>query len=158
MTATLYGIETDARTRIGAILQQDLVHLIDLALMGKQAHWNLRGPQFQAIHEKLDEIVIDLRAKSDEMAERIVSLDVAADGRKSAVSAQSKLDAFPDGRPDGLKAAAVYAGRLDQAIQRMRAGLPELGELDPVSEDLVIGTMASLEKHQWMLRSLTPTH
>jgi len=35
-------------------LQQALVDLTDLSLLGKQAHWNIQGSRFRALHLQLD--------------------------------------------------------------------------------------------------------
>ncbi len=150
-----YGMDPTYRQRTVELLQSQLSNLIDLALMGKQAHWNLRGPEFRAIHLQLDEIVADLRLHSDEVAERILTLGDPADGRAGTVSAQSSLPAFPEGYLPALGAAKELADRMDLAVRKMRGAIGQLGELDPISEDLAIGISASVEKHQWMLRALT---
>lgn len=149
-----YGIDPEYRDKVVEILQTQLANLIDITLMGKQAHWNLRGPEFRAIHLQLDEIVNDVRLHSDEVAERILTLGVPADGRAATVAETSTLPAFPAGHIAALGAAGELADRMDQAVRSLREGLGQLGELDPISEDLAIGITAGLEKHQWMLRSL----
>ena len=150
---TPFGLEPKQRDASTDLLQRTLVDLIDLALASKQAHWNLVGPQFQAIHEKLDEVVDDVRAYSDEVAERINTLDVASDGRAQTVAKDSGLETFPSGRPLALEAASKIAALLDATVARIRESLPTLGEQDPISEDLMVEVARALEKHQWMLRS-----
>jgi len=49
-------------------LQATLAELIDLTLIGKQAHWNVVGPNFRSIHLQLDEIVDAARLSSDRVA------------------------------------------------------------------------------------------
>ncbi len=50
------------REAIGAELQGVLVTLIDLSLLGKQAHWNIVGRNFRALHLQLDELIDAWRA------------------------------------------------------------------------------------------------
>ena len=55
-------------------LQQALVDLTDLSLLGKQAHWNIQGSRFRALHLQLDEIVEEVRVGADDVAERLAAL------------------------------------------------------------------------------------
>src|SRR3990170_8525546 len=87
-----------ARDPIVDDLQASLAELIDLSLIGKQAHWNVVGPNFRSIHLQLDEIVDTARLSSDRVAERIATLGSVAEGRSGPVAANSKLPAFPDGQ------------------------------------------------------------
>ncbi len=66
---------------VGNTLQAMLVELIDLALFGKQLHWNVTGPLFRPLHEQLDELVDSWRELSDIVAERAVALGYAPDGQ-----------------------------------------------------------------------------
>ncbi|MEM1063252.1 MAG: ferritin-like domain-containing protein, partial [Planctomycetota bacterium] len=75
-------------------LQKCLVHTIDTALTCKQAHWNLYGKAFLAVHERLDPIVDNARAASDEFAERINQLGGVPDGRVASVAAQTTVPAY----------------------------------------------------------------
>ena len=78
-------------------LQATLVELVDLSLLGKQAHWNVTGPQFRSIHLELDEIVDLARLSSDRVAERLATIGAAPDGRAETVGTSSELPPFPDG-------------------------------------------------------------
>ncbi|QDU70058.1 Dps family protein [Engelhardtia mirabilis] len=151
----LLGLTEEARTTTSTHLQQSLVQMIDLALICKQIHWNVRGPQFRAVHLQLDEIVVDLRAHSDDLAERIATLDVPADGRARTVASTSTVPALEAGFLPALDAARDLSARFEHAVETLRRAQAELADLDPISEDMVIGITSNLEQHQWMLRSLT---
>src|SRR5699024_7085245 len=68
-------------TEVTDALQAALVDLVDISLIGKQAHWNLYGPHFRSVHLHLDEIIDESRAASDDVAERLVTIGHPADGR-----------------------------------------------------------------------------
>ena len=140
-------LNTEAVT---ADLQALLVELIDLSLTGKQAHWNVTGPQFLPIHGQLDELVNDVRAWSDEVAERIMAVGGTADGRSATVAEASPLHAFPSGPVPGDKVVALVVERLDRVIAASRGRIDRLDAADVVSQDLVISIVAGLEKHRWM--------
>jgi len=140
-------LDTEAVT---ADLQPLLVELIDLSLTGKQAHWNVTGPQFLPIHRQLDELVTDVRTWSDDVAERIQAVGGSADGRSVTVADASPIATFPSGPVPGDKAVALVVERLDQIIAATRARIDRLDATDVVSQDLAISIAAGLEKHRWM--------
>ena len=67
-----------------------------LAVNGKQAHWNVRGANFIAIHELLDSVVAHAQDGADQAAERIVALGLPIDARVATV-AQKTSSAVPAG-------------------------------------------------------------
>jgi starvation-inducible DNA-binding protein len=138
---------TDALT---AELQPLLTELTDLALAGKQAHWNVTGPLFLPVHQQLDDLVSDTRSWADQVAERIMALGGSADGRAATVAAQTPFAAMPAGRITGDKAIALMVERLDIVIAAGRRRIEALDDTDLVSQDLVIAAVAGLEKHRWM--------
>lgn len=139
--------------QVAAVLQAALVDLTALALNGKQAHWHLHGPQFLPVHEQFDAIVEDTRAWADLVAERAVTLGESVDGRAATVASESAVGAFPTGFVEDGKAIALIRDLVETTVRRLRAHLDELGELDPVTQDLVIEILRGLEKHLWMLQA-----
>lgn len=137
--------------RTGAVLQEALVDLTALALNGKQAHWHVRGPQFLPVHEQLDAIVDDTRTWADLVAERAVTLGTPVDGRAATVATETAVGTFPAGFVEDAKAVALMRDLVETTVERLRSHVEELGELDPVTQDLVIEVLRGLEKHRWML-------
>lgn len=139
--------------QVGAALQEALVDLTALALNGKQAHWHVHGPQFLPVHEQLDAIVDDARAWADLVAERAVTLGVPVDGRAATVAGETAVGPFPTGFVEDAKAVALMRDLVETAVVRLRAHVGMLGELDAVTQDLVIEVLRGLEKHLWMLQA-----
>jgi starvation-inducible DNA-binding protein len=133
-------------------LQPLLTDLTALALNGKQAHWHVTGQQFLPVHEQLDAVVTDAREWADLVAERAVALGRPVDARPEAVTA-TRVQPVPDGWLPADKAVVAVASAIEGIVERTRAGLARLGELDPVSQDLVIEILRGLEKHLWMLQA-----
>jgi len=146
-------VEGEARTKTIGALQACLTDLIDLALQGKQAHWNVVGPNFRSIHLQLDEIVAQAREASDEVAERIVTLAEPADGRNATVAKDSRLEAYPVGLQSVKDTVSLIADRIETAIEGLREGIETVGDLDPISEDLLIAQSGPLEKLLWMVQA-----
>lgn len=138
---------------IAVELQSSLVEMIDLSLLGKQAHWNIFGPRFLAIHEQLDTFVDSFRLMSDELAERCVTLGVSPDGLAKTVASHSKLDPLPPGRIPDDQVIELMCDRMGTVIQRQRERLEKIERQDPVTHDLFIKNLETLEKYHWMLRS-----
>jgi starvation-inducible DNA-binding protein len=155
--AYLPALDDDQRKDVGRELQATLVELIDLSLLGKHLHWNVAGRPFKPLHEHLDELVDSWRAFSDTVAERAVALGLAPDGRSSAVSASSELARAPMGSIDTDEALRELVLRLAEVTARIRGRMDRLGELDTVSQDVLIETVRELEKQLWMLRASLPS-
>ncbi len=134
------------------ILQSCVQSSIDLALNLKQIHWNVQGPNFKPVHEFLDEIIDHARAASDEIAERIVTLGCPAVGQRASMGPSS----IPGTQDDFVKddqAPRQTAEMLQSTIDQLRSAQQALADIDPVSEDMIIGILANLEKDHWMVRS-----
>jgi len=142
----------DERVQLCDALNEWLADLIALSLDLKQAHWNVSGPGFKAIHEQLDEILADVRSASDDVAERVVTIGGAAEGRATAVARARPTQGVEDGLLKVRSVVEQICAQLERATRNGRACLRKLAA-DPVSEDLAIGILAKLEKHHWMLRS-----
>jgi starvation-inducible DNA-binding protein len=143
----------DAKQKSAAELQTVLVDLIDLGLQGKQAHWNVVGPQFRAVHLELDEVVDDSRKWADEVAERLRALGVAAEGRASAIAKRTGIESLPEGTISDKEVLRYVSDQLATVAARGRASIDHLNGTDKVSEDILIEVVEGLEKHLWMFRS-----
>ncbi|MCA9136953.1 MAG: DNA starvation/stationary phase protection protein [Planctomycetales bacterium] len=146
-------LNTDTNEKVTSILQKNLTNLIDLALLMKQAHWNVVGSGFRSIHLQLDEIIATVRNASDEVAERISALGVAADGRSSTVAQYSDLTAYPREFVPVTETISLVADAVKTATDSLRHAISEMAELDPITEDLLIATTGPMEKHLWMLQA-----
>jgi starvation-inducible DNA-binding protein len=145
-TAKPTGVVTSA-------LQDSLVELIDLALQAKQYHWNVVGPNFRAVHVHLDELTDEVRGWYDDVAERLVALGVAADGRSGTVASGTPLPEAGDGWQRDADTVAAMAARVDQVAGNVRRRAVEIGDDDLISQDLLVEVGAGLEKQAWMLRA-----
>ncbi len=134
-----------------AALQSSLVELLDLALQGKQAHWNVVGPLFRPVHLELDEIVDSAHAAVDTVAERLSALGEVPDGRVATVAASTSLEPFPAGTVADRDAVKLIGARVELINAHLRERVEGIGA-DPVSQGILIGIEEVFEKHAWMLR------
>ncbi|MEU5990719.1 DNA starvation/stationary phase protection protein [Spirillospora sp. NPDC047418] len=145
----------DAVKVVGQALQGALVDLVDLALVAKQAHWNLTGRNFKVVHEHLDEVVALARTGQDDVAERAVAIGVNPDGRSRTVADRTELPQLEAGYLDDDKVVAAITDILAQIIGRFRERIAATDEPDQVTQDLLIGITAELEKQHWMFQAQT---
>ena len=132
-------------------LQQSLVELIDLAIHAKQAHWNVVGPNFRSLHAQFDELVDTARLGADAVAERLAALQVSPHGSIAAVC-DSPLDPFPEGWLEGPAAVKAILARIDHASNANSLRIKEIGDIDPVTETILLDIATELDKAAWMLR------
>lgn len=146
-------ISGDEASRTIELLQDRLVALLDLHLTLKHVHWNVTGPNFIAVHEMLDPQVVAVRAMSDAVAERIATCGGSPKGTPGAVVAARRWNDYDLGRASTTDHLAklddVYRGVCDDH----RSAVEELGDLDPVSEDLLTTQLGELELFAWFIRS-----
>lgn len=134
-------------------LQATLLELVDLSLLGKQAHWNVVGAHFRSIHLQLDEIVDIARLSSDRVAERMSTIGASPDGRAETVATGSELAPFPQGFVAGTDTVKLVTAAMETIAARMRERIIRIGDDDPVSQDILIGISDEVEKATWMLRA-----
>jgi starvation-inducible DNA-binding protein len=138
---------------VAEALQGALVDLVDLSLVAKQVHWNVVGPRFRSVHLQLDDVVASARLHSDTVAERASALGISPDGRAATVASGSGIGAVADGWVKDADAVGRLVDALGAVITRMRERVKATESPDPVSQDLLIGITADLEKHHWMFQA-----
>ncbi|WP_137145209.1 Dps family protein [Mycolicibacterium sp. CR10] len=142
-----------ASPELSAALQRVLVDLIELALQGKQAHWNVVGSNFRDLHLQLDEVVDFAREASDTVAERMRALDAVPDGRTGTVSASTSLPQFPAYEHSTAEVVDLITERLYAAVGTIRAVHDTVDAQDPSTADILHQLIDGLEKLAWLLKS-----
>jgi starvation-inducible DNA-binding protein len=150
---TVPGLKNDDADQLVVLLQDRLNALNDLALTLKHVHWNVVGPNFIAVHTMLDPQVDAVRLMADETAERITALGGSPSGTPGALIVRRDWDDYAIGRADAIEHLAaldiVYTG----IIEAQREAIEAAEELDPVTEDLLIGHSGQLEQFHWFVRA-----
>ena len=127
------ALDAKSRATTGDALQGTLVDLLDLALVGKQAHWNLVGPRFRSVHLQLDELVLTARTYSDTVAERAVAIGFPVDGRAATVAKETGLADFPHGLTPDARTIDYFVGALRTVVGRLRVRIAATEQPDPVT-------------------------
>lgn len=152
--AAITGPLNDVDQKVVAeALQGALVDLIDLSLVAKQAHWNVVGPHFRALHLQLDELVTLARDHADTVAERAVALGVNPDGRSVTVAASTQVQQPEHGWIEDGKVVAAFTDILEGVGVRIRERIVATGDPDPVTQDLLIAVAQDIEKQHWMFQA-----
>lgn len=151
---TRIDIAPKLRTSMIALLNQQLADTLDLQTQLKQAHWNVKGPHFIALHELFDKLAEELEDPVDDIAERITALGGVANGTARIAAKTSRLKEFPDGRIDGLRAVAALADRYGALAASTRAAIDAAGKQgDADTSDLFTGISRQLDKSLWFLEA-----
>lgn len=134
-------------------LQRRLASYNDLHLTLKHVHWNVVGRSFIGVHEMIDPQVELVRGYADEVAERIATMGQSPNGRPGDIVKVRDWEDYPLGR-DTVEAHLAELNRVyDGVVADNRAAIGEFSSRDPVSEDMLIGHTAELEKFQWFIRA-----
>ncbi|KRA23261.1 DNA starvation/stationary phase protection protein [Microbacterium sp. Root61] len=128
-----------------------VIGLQALVVNGKQAHWNVRGANFIAIHELLDSVVTHAQDWSDTAAERIVALGLPIDARLSTVAEKAGKSAVRAGFTQWDVMVRDIIADIDAVLVDVKAAVDGLDEVDLTSQDVAIEIMRGLEKDRWFL-------
>lgn len=149
ISMTAAGPEASAGT--AQFLTPVVLGLQGLAVNGKQAHWNVRGTNFIAIHELLDTVVANAQGFADLAAERIVALGLPVDARLATIAEKTSATAVPAGFTQWQDIIRAIVTDMDAVISDVQAAIDGLDEIDLTSQDAVIAIKAGLEKDRWFL-------
>lgn len=152
--STRIDLPSNTKTTVIALLNDNLAATIDLSLITKQAHWNLKGPQFIAIHEMLDKFRDELDVHTDTIAERAVQLGGTALGTTQEVSKSSKLKPYPTdiyAIHDHLAALIEHYGEVANLVRQSIKDADEAGDDD--TADIFTAASRGLDKALWFLEA-----
>jgi starvation-inducible DNA-binding protein len=142
------------RKALIALLNQLLADTFDLVSQTKQAHWNVKGPQFMQLHLFYDTLYEGIEVYVDEIAERITSLDGVAVGTARSAAAASRLPEMPIGPLNSLESVDLLLTRYKALANSVRAAIDESDKLgDAATADLFTQMVRDLDKWSWFLQA-----
>jgi starvation-inducible DNA-binding protein len=154
MHATRNDLPLKIRSRIEKLLNARLADALDLAAQAKQAHWNVKGPNFIALHELFDKLHGAVGGHVDTLAERITALGGTARGTVPTVARASTLKAYPEDISSGREHLLALAERLADFGARVRAAIDEADKLgDAGTADLFTGVSRDIDQQLWFVEA-----
>ena len=152
--STRIDIKPKLRESMIALLNAQLADTLDLYTQVKQAHWNVKGPYFIALHELFDKLAEDLEEPIDDIAERVTALGGVARGTARIAASESRLKELPHDSYDGMKMVSLLADRYVVLAASTRAAIgasSDAGDAD--TSDLFTGVSRGLDKALWFLEA-----
>jgi starvation-inducible DNA-binding protein len=154
MFKTKNDIPETTRVKAVELLNARLADCIDLQTQTKQAHWNVKGRDFIALHELFDKVNEDVEDYVDDIAERAVQLGGVAEGTARTVAERSSLPEYPAKAVDGRSHVEALSSALAAFGAAARKGIDqanELGDLD--TADLFTEVSRGIDKWLWFVEA-----
>lgn len=153
---TKNDLKTNAKKVSIDLLNARLAEAIDLALITKQAHWNVKGPQFIAIHEMLDKFRDELDEHVDIIAERAVQLGGTAHGTSQEVTKTTSLKPYPTDIHKTKDHLAALIERYAATAKNTRKAIDDADDAgDADTADIFTNYSRALDKLLWFLEAHT---
>ncbi len=148
------SLPENARQQVIDILNARLADTLDLKTQAKQAHWNVKGPEFFQLHELFDSIASHLEEQVDLIAERVTALGGTALGTARLAAANSSLPEYNFDAVSGLDHVVALSERLAQAANQFRADIDRTDDLgDKATSDLFTQITREADKDLWFLEA-----
>lgn len=146
------GISDNTAKEMIGLLNDNLAPVTDLGLAVKQAHWNIKGPNFIGIHLLLDEVAARLHEIGDTIAERAVILGGIARGTTQVVNEATTLDPYPVEETDITAHLEALTDRFKAVGEQLRKAIDAAGEAgDEDTADLFTEVSRIVDKDAWFI-------
>lgn len=154
MMETRMKIEIETRKKVIALLNQQLADTFDMVSLVKQAHWNIKGSQFIALHKLFDELADGLLGHVDSLAERVTALGGLAKGTVRMAAEASRLAEYPVNMVKAMPTVEFLADQMAALAASTRAAADQAENLhDMATNDLLIEVVRDLDKWVWFLEA-----
>jgi starvation-inducible DNA-binding protein len=154
MHKTKNDLSEKVRIQVAGLLQERLADAIDLVTHAKQAHWNVKGPSFIALHELFDKVYENAGEYADLLAERIMQLGGTAEGTARAVAKQSQLPEYPLTLASGREHVEALSRSLAYFGSVVRQGIDRADEMgDKGTADIFTEISRGADKDLWFVES-----
>ncbi len=151
---TLNDLSKKSRLEAVELLNQQLADAIDLAYQSRQAHWNVKGPSFIALHELFDKVVEEIEEYVDEIAERAVVLGGTAYGTVRIAAGKSRLPEYPLEVSSGSEHVRALSAALAKFGKTSRAAIDAAAALgDADTADLFTEVSRGVDKLLWQVEA-----
>lgn len=154
MHNTKIDLPKENREKIIEILNTRLADAADLKSQAKQAHWNVKGMSFIALHELFDQVATNVENYVDMIAERVTTLGGTAMGTVRVAAQKSTLQQYPLEITDGADHVDALSTALADFGKKVRANIDEADELgDMDTADLFTEISRGIDKDLWFVEA-----
>src|SRR5438034_7633268 len=154
MYPTKSDLAESTRRQMIELCNARLADAMDLQSQTKQAHWNVKGPNFIALHELFDRINKDAADNVDDLAERVVQLGGVAQGTVRTAAKRTSLAEYPSNTVDGRSHVAALSSVLAAFGKSARIAIADANDFgDADTADLFTEISCSIDKWLWFVEA-----
>jgi starvation-inducible DNA-binding protein len=154
MVATQIDLGEDTRQQMVELCNQQMADLFDLFSQTKQAHWNVKGPQFYQLHELYDELAGVVLGFVDLVAERATALGGIATGTIRMAAEASRLSEFPGDAVGSMESVRLLVERYANVAESTRQAIDQAEKADDMdTADMFTEISREIDKSLWFLEA-----
>ena len=154
MHNTKIDLSEEIRDNMVKLLNARLADSLDLKSQAKQAHWNVKGMNFIALHELFDQVSEEVEGYSDMLAERVTTLGGTAEGTVRVAAENSSLNQYPLEITEGRDHVDALSSALAEFAKNTRTNVDEADEAgDAITADLFTEVARGTDKLLWFVEA-----
>jgi starvation-inducible DNA-binding protein len=147
-------LPAEVREEMARVLNTLLASASDLYSHAKQAHWNVRGPDFIGVHELFDKVAQEASAHADLLAERAGQLGAGVHGTIRQAAKTSQLPEYPLGIAPSAEHIEQLSSSLALFGKQLLSAIEKGDEADdPVTVDILTEICRATDQTLWFVES-----